>query len=135
AKNSGGRAILFVENLDALLSARDEQQAQSALHLLAAGVARGNVRLIATVSTAAFELKLAHDDAFRSQLQEIYLDKTEQASNSDEEESDSSDNNQSNGAGFVGDKISPDLSQALAGGSDRARIIMQGDDMKNEAVR
>jgi serine protease AprX len=131
-----GHAILFVENLDALLSARDEQQARAALDLLVGEVARGGVRVIATVSTTAFELKAARDGKLNAQLQEIFLDKAGQASNSDDEDKgDSPDAKQS--ADFAGEKISPDLSQALASvsASDRAGIIVQGSDLKNEAVR
>src|SRR5215212_3579892 len=56
AKASGGRVVLFLENMDGLLSARDAQQAQAALDSLAAEVETGSVRLIATVTPAAFEL-------------------------------------------------------------------------------
>jgi serine protease AprX len=140
AGKTGGHAILFVENLDALLSARDERQARAALDLLAGELSGGSVRVIATVSTTAFELKLAHDGSLNSQLQEIFLDKTAEASNSEDKDAgDSSDEGgQSNGADFVGDKISPDLREALASGAagdGRVSLILQGDDLKNENLR
>ncbi|HEX3560829.1 MAG TPA: S8 family serine peptidase [Pyrinomonadaceae bacterium] len=136
-KSADGRVVLFVENMDGLLASADERQSQAALDLLAGEVSRGAVRLIGAVSPAAFELKLAQNEALKSRLQEIYLDRPEQSAQADEEDKDeSSDEDQSSGAGFVGDKISPDLREALSGnGSDRVSLILQGDDLKNASVR
>src|SRR5919197_324639 len=91
-KRADGRVLLFLENMDGLLAAREELQAQAALDLLAVEVAGGTVRLIGAVSPAAFELKLARSEALRSRLQEIYLDRPEQSARAkDETESESSD--------------------------------------------
>ncbi|MBC7930965.1 MAG: S8 family serine peptidase, partial [Rubrivivax sp.] len=130
-----GRVILFVENLEGLLSAREAQAAEDALNMLAGDVARGTVRMIGSVTPDAFELKLAQNDAFKSSLQEIYLDRAEQTADSDDEEESSDE--QSGGESFVGDKISPDLREALGGTSaaERVQVILQGDDLKNASLR
>ena len=135
-RGSEGRVILFVENLDGLLSAREAQAAESALGMLAGDIARGTVRMIGAVTPAAFELKLAQNDSFKSSLQEIFLDKAEQTADSDDEE-EASDDEQSGAESFVGDKISPDLREALGGtsASERVQVILQGDDLKNASLR
>jgi subtilisin family serine protease len=138
AKASGGRAILFLENMDGLLSARDAQQAQAALDSLASEVESGSVRLIGTVSPSAFELKLAQQRALKSRVQEVYLDRADEASQDEEEaaEEDSEESN-TNAADFVGDKLSADLREviAAANASERVSVILQGEDLKNEALR
>src|ERR1700749_2162272 len=48
AKASGGRVVLFLENMDGLFSARDEQQAQAALDSLASEVESGSGRFSGT---------------------------------------------------------------------------------------
>ncbi|MDQ3920670.1 MAG: hypothetical protein M3348_19590, partial [Acidobacteriota bacterium] len=138
-KSADGRVLLFLENMDALLASREERQAQAALDLLASEVACGSVRLIGAVSPAGFELKLARNEPLKTRLQEIYLDKPEQAAR-EQSEADSSDdasspdNGQAGAASFVGDKISPDLRETL-GGASRVSLILQGDDLKNPSVR
>src|SRR5947209_7983061 len=142
-KSADGRVVLFLENIDGLLAARDERQARAALDLLAVEVSRGAVRLIGAVSPAAFELKLAQNEALKSRLQEIYLDRPEQSAQAEDEdkaessdEADSSDKEQSGAAPFVGDKIAPDLREAVSGaGTSRVSLILQGDDLKNASVR
>jgi len=138
SKASGGRAVLFLENLDGLLSAREAQQAQAALDSLGAEVEGGSVRLIAAVSPAAFELKLARQNALKSRLQEIYLDRPDAAAQDEEESADDdSEESGARGAEFVGDKLSPDLRQLVASsdGSERVSVILQGEDLKGEALR
>jgi subtilisin family serine protease len=132
---SEGRVILFVENLDGLLSAREAQAAEGALNMLAGDVARGTVRIIGAVTPAAFELKLAQNESFKSSLQEIYLDKAEQTVDSDDE--DETSDEQSGGESFVGDKISPDLREALSSASaqERVQVILQSDDLKSASLR
>src|SRR5947209_3120352 len=142
-KSADGRVVLFLENINGLLAARDERQARAALDLLAVEVSRGAVRLIGAVSPAAFELKLAQNEALKSRLQEIYLDRPEQSAQAEDEdkaessdEADSSDKEQSGAAPFVGDKIAPDLREAVSGaGTSRVSLILQGDDLKNPPVR
>jgi serine protease AprX len=139
AARSNGRVVLFLENLDGLLSARQAEQARAALDALAAEVARGSVRLLGTVTPAAFELKLAQDERFKGRLQEVYLDRPEAATADEDEDTDDSTEAKADAAGFVGDKISPDLREALngSGGADasgRVPVILQGEDLKDAAV-
>jgi serine protease AprX len=139
AKASGGRAILFLENMDGLLSARDAEQAKGALDSLASEVESGSVRLIGTVTPSAFELKLAQQSALKSRVQEVYLDKADEASQDEEEaaEEDSEETNDNGGADFVGDKLSPDLREVIntADASERLSVILQGEDLRNETLR
>jgi subtilisin family serine protease len=137
AGRADGRVVLFLENLDGLLSARDSRQAQAALDALAGEVSRGAVRLVGTVTPAAFELKLAQNEGLKTRLQEIYLDKPEASQAGDDDDAESSEDEQANGAGFVGDKISPDLRETLVGASasERVPVILQGEDLKGEALR
>src|SRR3954464_9177599 len=95
SKTSGGRVLLFLENLDGLLSARETQQAQAALDSLAIEVESGSVRVIGTVSPSAFELKLTQQRALKSRVQEIFLDRPVEATQEDEEtaEEDSQESN------------------------------------------
>jgi hypothetical protein len=136
AGRSNGRVILFLENLDGLLSARQAEQARAALDALAAEVARGSVHLVGTVTPAAFELKLAQDERFKGRLQEVYLDRPEAATADDEEESDDSADAKADAAGFVGDKISPDLREALSGAdaAGSVPVILQGEDLKDAGL-
>ncbi|HVF43916.1 MAG TPA: S8 family serine peptidase, partial [Pyrinomonadaceae bacterium] len=138
AKASGGRVVLFLENMDGLLSARDAEQAQAALDSLASEVERGSVRLIGAVSPSAFELKLAQQRAFRSRVQEVYLDRADEATQEDEEAAEEDSEEAANGgADFAGDKVSPDLREVVnaAGPSERVSVILQGEDLRNEALR
>jgi serine protease AprX len=138
SKASGGRVVLFLENLDGLLSAREARQAQAALDSLASEVESGSIRLIGTVSPSAFELKMSEQRALKSRVQEIYLDKPVETSNEDEEAADEdSEKSNTQGADFVGDKLSPDLRElvASANGSERVSVILQGEDLKNESLR
>ncbi|MDT5294163.1 MAG: serine protease AprX [Acidobacteriota bacterium] len=139
ARGARGSVVLFLENLDGLLSARDAQQAQAALDSLAGEVAHGTVRLIGTVTPAAFELKLARNEALKSQLQELYLDRPEQASgDSDEDETESADVDERGGASFTGDRIAPDLREALAtgaSGAERVPVILQAEDLKSAPLQ
>src|SRR5215213_5798576 len=138
AKASGGRVVLFLENMDGLLSARDARQAQAALDSLASEVEGGSVRLIGTVTPAAFELKLAQQRALKSRVQEVYLDKAAEESQ-DEEEGAEEDSEEASddGADFVGDKLSPDLREVIAGANadEHVSVILQGEDLRNEALR
>jgi serine protease AprX len=138
ARNSGGRVVLFIDDLDGLLSAREAQASQAALDSLAAELEGGSVRLISTVTPAAFELKLAQQRALRSRVQEIFLDKPASASEEDEENADETGEGASaGGADFVGDKLSPDLREMLGGAvnnSERVSVIVQGEDLRNEAL-
>jgi serine protease AprX len=137
AGRAEGRIVLFLENLDGLLSAREAGQARAALDSLAREVGRGSVRLVGTITPAAFELRLAQDERFKGRFQEVYLDRPETAQSDDEEDSDAAGDGQAGDSGFVGDKISPDLRAAL-GGADaagRVPVILQGEDLKSGAVR
>ena len=138
SKSSGGRVVLFLENLDGLLSARETQQAQSALDSLSVELESGSVRVIGTVTPSAFELKLAQQSALKSRLQEILLDKADAAAQEDEESAeDDSEGTENSGADFVGDKLSPELREmvATANTSERVSVILQGEDLKNDALR
>ena len=138
AKASGGRVVLFLDDMDGLLSARDAQQAQAALDSLASEVESGSVRLIGTVTPAAFELKLAQQGALKSRVQEVYLDKADEATQEDEESAEEdSEETDTNGADFVGDKLSADLREVIntAHSSERVSVILQGEDLRNEALR
>ncbi len=130
-----GRAVLFLENLDGLLSAREDGQARAALDSLARAVGRGSLRLLGTITPAAFELRLAQDERFKARFQEVYLDRLESAQADEEEDSDV--DARADASGFVGDKISPDLRAALGGAdaSGRVPVILQGEDLKDETVR
>jgi serine protease AprX len=136
SKASGGRVVLFIENLDGLLSAREARQAQAALDSLASEVESGSVRLIGTVTPAAFELKLSQQ-RLKSRLQEVYLDKADDASQDNEESADEdSEASSASGADFVGDKVSQDLSEVVksSDSNERVSVILQGEDLKNEAL-
>ncbi|MET0650649.1 MAG: hypothetical protein ABW208_28910, partial [Pyrinomonadaceae bacterium] len=134
AGSSEGRVVLFLENLDGLLAAREAGAARAALDALAAEVRRGSVRLVGTITPAAFELRLAQDESFKGHLQEVYLDRPERAREDDEEDSDAS---AAAGAGFVGDRISPELRAALAGADTAGRVpvILQSEDLKSGSLR
>jgi subtilisin family serine protease len=137
AGRPAGRVVLFLENLDGLLSASAEGQARAALDSLARAVERGSVRLVGTITPAAFELRLARDERFEGRFQEVYLDRPESAQSGDEEDSGAAAGAQADAPGFVGDKISPDLRAAL-GGADaggRVPVILQGEDLRDGALR
>ena len=135
-KRADGRIVLFVENLDGLLSSKEEQAASAALDALAAEIERGTVKMIGAVTPAAFELKMPRTGALKSRVQEIFIDKDESAQADDEGDAGETSDAESNGAGFTGERISPDLRDALNGGgsSQRISVILQGEDLKNTAL-
>ncbi len=121
------RAILFVDNLPALAGTNAAHGARVNA-LVADALAAGRLRIVGTTTPGAYQDYIAADAQLAPLCRELRLDET--TADAAQEHDDARD------AGFVGDKIAPDLRALMQqkSATERVGIILQADDVRSGAL-
>ncbi len=122
AAQAKSEVILFAPELQQFVGQRASQAASA---MMANALKRGDVQLIGSASNAAYAQYIQSDDEIKDLFPQVRMnDATVEASKSEAGK---------NADDYVGDKVSPDLRQALenSNGTDRVTVILQVADINS----
>ncbi|MGH9942910.1 MAG: hypothetical protein ACRD9R_11205, partial [Pyrinomonadaceae bacterium] len=124
-----GSVVLVVDELNSIVGP-GAAYGERAATLLRDALTRGELQLLAAATPEFFAQQISTDAALSKLFQRISLDATD-------EDADDVSRQSREAAGFVGDKISSDLREMIAGGAEgaRVRLILQAGDTNDARLK